>query len=84
VSVGKRVEFTIRVGGDRRFYAHLEHGNGRIVWTGPHGRASLSSAGSLCDSAWRAFCEQIDPDHSLQWPPTPYSAKSLLPRRRVS
>lgn len=85
MSTGKRIEFTIkRSEKDRRFYPHQEHGNGKTTWSAPHGRASLSSAESACDATWRSYCEQIDPDHVLQWPPTPYSKDSLRSRPRVS
>ena len=79
----KRVEFTIqRSTKDRRFYAHLEHGNGKTTLAEPRGRASLRSYALFCDSVWLSCCHQIDPGHVLQWPPTPFSKDSLLPRSR--
>ncbi len=77
----KRYEFTIhRSAEDRRFYVGTDHGNGELTLTSPRGRASLSSAASLCDSIWQGICRMVDPGHVLQWPPTPYSKRSLLPR----
>lgn len=79
----KRYEFTIeRSPVDDRFYVHTTHGNGDTTLTSPRGRASLASAGSLCDSVWLGICRMVDPGHVLQWPATPYAKGSLRPKAR--
>lgn len=76
------LEFTIEKSRkDDRFYVHLEHGNGKNVFTSPHGRASLASAATLADSVWLGIRDQVG---LTDWPPTPYSKRSLLPRARRS
>ena len=81
--MSRRYEFTIaRSEKDERFYVGTDHGNGEMTMTSPRGRASLAFAGALCDSIWLGICRMVDPKHVLQWPATPYSKRSLLPKAR--